>query len=194
MKQIKRNAMRQPLGGHHIKAHDQTFKADSYDQLVAVLSAYRIANGIALGDPNKDVIDYYSKEAPWMVEDVEKAPEPTPVDDYIGWRAFITHAWLTPPKKLLLPKEAEPRRAVCLKCPFNRPITTQGANKLEIDALRRKSYILRRASYSAPALGYCSQYGADLGLFTILENPLAFSIKEGKDNPQPDCWARSFGG
>ena len=194
MKQVKRNAMRQPLGGHHIKIHDQTFKADSYDQLVSVLTAYRISNSIPLGNPDKDVVEYYSKEAPWMVEDVEKDPRPTPVDDYITWRAFVTHAWTNPPKKMLSPKEAEHRRDVCLKCEHNHPISTSGANKVEIDATRRKTYILRRAGYSAPALGYCSLYGADLGLFTILENPLAFSRKEVKENTQPDCWVRSFGG
>ncbi len=186
MLKINKDQMRLPFGGHHYVEDGRTLKGDTFDEVKAQLSDYRLYNNRPIGNPGQDILKYYQVNFPWMVrEDDLEVPEES--EQFIDWRAWVQKTWKTPPKKLLTSKEASFRWDVCKTCPFNKPIES-GYRQSEFDQITRKTFMLRRGAKIPKELGYCSLHRFDLSVATFIETPRDHSEKSLNDPNYPSCW------
>lgn len=170
-----------------------TIKGESVKDVAELLENYRIINGKPLGDPFQEIVDYYAKKYPWMVqkdlnpEDGDKVRE-----EYISWRYWVAMVWGQPHKKFISRKEASMRLEVCKICPYN--IEKPWDETRESTEFERKVLLLRRGEKMDEKIGYCSLHKAEISVACFYESPSGLSRKD-KDKPDhPGCWFSSLEG
>lgn len=178
---------RQPIGGHHFpESKGPVIRGDTMAQVVKKLEEFRVINGIPLGHPEKEVLEYYAKSFPYMViegDDKAEAPKSEQSNRFAHW---IRTVWKNPPKKFLPEKEAERRWNICKTCPFNTKLSTdKDPESLE---LSRRQFILSRGMNVPKEVGFCSLHRFPIGVVCYLESPKGFSAKKTEDSDEPRCW------
>lgn len=175
-----------PIGGHHFTEDGVRFEGDTLDEIVTKLSDYRVNNLAPIGQPRQEILSYYAKNWPFMVdEDFGAEPPEPPGYRMEKWTAFIRKLWGKPGMKQITPKEASLRWEVCLKCPHNVPVspTTQEEKEME-----RKAFMLRKGQTVPAKLGFCSLHLWDISSASFIETPVALSGKPKEAASYPGCW------
>lgn len=176
----------QPIGGHHFREDGVLFEGDTLDEVLTKLSDYRVNNSAPLGDPEQEILAYYAKNWPFMVDEDEDAKPPEPVGWMnAAWVSYLRKMWTRPATKQITPKEASTRWEVCLKCPHNRQIslTTQEEKEME-----RKSFMLRKGQNVPDKIGFCALHRWDTKSSVFIEAPAAVSGKLKDATNYPGCW------
>jgi hypothetical protein len=185
MLKLKENQKRQPVGGHHFTSHSTTFKGDTFYDVVKKLRQFRLINGLPVGDPAQEVLNYYAKNWPFMVMVSEENPTRVTKEEYVKWREWVQKTWENPPKKTITTKEAKLRWDVCLKCPFNKQFSWEGTD--ESAEITRRAFILRKGIEVPIGLGFCGLHSADLSVFVWIDNSKEFSSNKEEKQPS-ECW------
>lgn len=190
---INPHQKRLPFGGHHFVERGATLKAETFWEVVDLLENYRLINGWPVGDPKQDVIDYYAKHFPWMVEiDFDAPPPVKPSQDYLDWREWITAIWGRPHGKFVSRKEASMRWEICKTCPYNVGRTWPSTKEaIEFD---RKALLLRRGERTPENFCFCSLHRADISVGSFLESPGELSRKDENKQDHSGCWFTQFEG
>lgn len=187
-KVINKDQGREPFGGHHFYQKTQglplRLSAPNYKALVEKVSTYRLTNGIPLGDPAKEITDYYAENWPWMVvEDFQ--PEKGPEDpDYTAWKAWLYAAWRRPSPKIVPRLQAKERWEKCKACRHNQPLKGQGSR--EAEELQKRAFIYRRGEWTPKELGFCCLHKWDISTSSVLDKPETYSASP--EAKEPGCW------
>lgn len=183
---IRKGQQLRPHGGHHYHAHGIKFEGDNHKDVYEKLTTYRLNNTIPIGDPEQEVLSYYAREFPWMVDEVEALPSIKKNDYYARWRAFVQNTWKHPLTRTITAKEASSRWDVCAKCPYNVKLSVGSSQ--EGQELLRRTFLLRRGQEVPAKLGFCSLHSFDIGVASLLETPVEVSGKMKDAANAPDCW------
>lgn len=184
---LKLNMKREPFGGHHFRENGATLKGDNFNDVVDLLTNFRLINGRPIGNPTQEVINYYAEKFPWMVEYDLSGEEDEPVNqEYEAWRDWVSSVWGKPQNKFITRKEASFRWEVCKKCPFN--IGSTWTETKESTEFSRKSLLLKRGEKTPENMVFCSLHHADIGVASFLESPRDFSRKDKNKSDHPGCW------
>ena len=182
---------REPIGGHHFNqktkhSDEYLVKADTFNKLISKVSDYRISNGIPIGNPKEDVLEYYARRFPYMVLIDEGAEKKIYNSRYEAWRTFIQDVWKKAPTKFITRKESESRWTVCLDCPFN--VEKDWKKTKESNEVEKRAFMLRRGEAIPKKIGFCALHRADIGVLSFVEAPGNLSGKK-KDHEKPSvCW------
>lgn len=186
--QLKRNSMRQPFGGHHFEDRSVMFKADSFDELVEKIRDFRIANGIQVGNPSEEVLIYYAKNWPWLVEEDKCPPKQRINERYDTWRNFIFGMKKTPIRKYANEREMRTRYETCEKCKYRKRVNPK--EKDEFDALKAKIFVLCRGSMICGMDQFCDLHQAPIPVLLAAETTKDL-IPPKDGNGSEDCWIKS---
>lgn len=186
MLKLNRQQQRLPIGGHHLFTSGRMFKATSFDGLVTAIRDYRIDNNHPIGDPEQEILAFYNRNFPYMVEHDPEAEERHLNEDYVSMREWVFKTWRNAPKRLLGTKEVDLRWAVCAECPFNTEIIPD--DEAENIRLVRQLFLLRKGATVPNNLKFCSCHRADLGVFTLIEAAKEFSAKKDGTEQPASCW------
>ena len=130
------------------------FRAQKWEDLLQKIRDHRIRNNRPVGDPEREVLQYYERNYPFMVMEGKGDPAKPEDSNYRRWRHWVQTIWNHPPKTVVTPKQAGERWAICLECPFNTakdwPMTDESK---EVD---RRAALLRRGQTIPERIGYCS--------------------------------------
>lgn len=185
MLKLNKDQKRQPIGGHQYHESGVTFKGDTFEQVVANLTAFRRFNCLPTGNPDQDVLLYYLNHWPFMVKEDRNAVQPVFSSEFTEWRDWVVGLWNKPPKKMLAIKEAKERWKICLDCPMNKKKGWIETN--ESAELTKRAFMLRRGAEVPEQLNFCSCHKADLSVFPFLDSPSLYSAM--KDGKKPEaCW------
>lgn len=187
MLKYNKDSKRLPPGGHQFKEYGMVFKGDSLEAVCRDLANFRLNNNIPAGNPEQEILAHYVKNWPWLVKDDRVSKDAEDMGNYSKWREWIYMVWKTPPKKVIAPKLAAERWAVCKDCPYNVPFAWKDSK--ESEELTRRAYMLRRAIDVPKGLGFCSLHKADIGLLSVLEDAKTYSNNKSEKN-YPDCWIK----
>lgn len=185
MLKYKKTQQRLPIGGHHFHDHGVTFKADSFESLCEKIKEFRINNAIREGDPEQEVLLFYAKNFPYVVESDDTIPRVKDTQDADKWIEYVTTTWRNPPRKLLTSKEASIRWDACKTCKYNKRLEKDSSR--EIAETEKRAFMLRRGVDVPHELGYCSLFGIDTRIASFIEDTKS-SIESG-DKPA-GCWVQ----
>jgi hypothetical protein len=185
---IKENSMRIPFGGHHFKDRAITFKADSFDELVEKIRDFRIANSVKVGNPEEEILIYYAKNWPWLVEEDPEPEEPTKNPRYEKWRDFIFGMKKTPIRKYANDKEIRNRYETCEKCKFRKKVIP--TDKDEFEALKQKVFVFCRGSMVCGMDQFCDLHQAPIPVLLAPETTKDL-IPPKDGNGSAECWIKS---
>lgn len=186
---LREHQQLRPIGGHHLIAHSIRFEGDTLDEVVRKVTDYRLNNMKPVGDPKQEVLMYYLRNWPFMVDEDEGALPPDPVKENTeAWVNWVRRQWMKPAVKMITAKEAESRWNVCLKCPFNTPIEALTEEQSDI---KRKAFLLRKGNDVPAKLGFCSLHRIDLTVSCFIENvnPL-ICPNENRSAIPSYCWIK----
>lgn len=116
-----------PGGFHYTEKHagsEIRLTGDSVDTLAAAIEKYRLNNGIPLGDPKKDVVDYICGNWSHFCNKTEFTGylEPNVSTDatfLTRVSAWVTKLWNIGANNFVPEKEAQRRAEICKSCPLN---------------------------------------------------------------------------
>lgn len=186
MLRLKENSKKSPPGGHHYPEYGVTFRGESCLDVIEKVRNFRLHNAISLGNPEQDVLNFYADNWPWLVKEDTESPPPEPnPDQFDKWREWISQTWKNPPKKLVTPKEAKDRWAICAACPFNEQFKFSESD--ESAELTRRAFLLRRGIETSKEVSFCACHNTDLGAFSFFDAARDFSHQKDKKQP-PSCW------
>lgn len=185
--QLKRNSMRQPFGGHHFAEKSITFKAESFDDLVGKVRDFRIANGIKVGSPEEDILIYYAKNWPWLVEEDKCPPKRQTNERYDKWSEFILRIKKSPIRKYANDKDMRIRYETCEKCKFRKKI--QARDKDEFNALKQKVFVSCRGLMICDMDQFCDLHQAPIPVLLAADSPREVLPKKD-GNTAPECWIK----
>lgn len=187
MLSLNKNQQRIPLGGHQFYEDGNTLKGETFDEVVQLLTDFRLTNGRPIGNPSMDILLFYAKTSPWMVRDdlSDKKPEP-PDENYVRWRSWVMGMWKSPPTKLLTSKEASYRWDKCKVCPMNK--TKDWVETAESQEMNKRIFLIRQGVEVPSALGFCACHGFDTGVASFLESAEKVSNKNKADVQPKECW------
>lgn len=187
MLNLNRSQQRLPRGGHHFSQYGVTFRADTFPLLVEKLKDFRKVNNYQIGQPEQDILQFYAKHWPFMVESDDQDVIPEASTDYTEWRDWVHKVWKLPPSKFLSSAEAQDRIKVCADCPFL--VDKAGWKKSEeFTEVSKRAFLLRRGMSVPDFIGYCACHRADLGSLLFIENAAHFSNRpEDREKPK-ECW------
>lgn len=181
------NQKRLPFGGHHFREKGVTLKGDMFEDVVKLLTEFRLMNGWSVGNPSQEVIDYYAVKFPWMVEYDLSGKEDDPENPaYVGWRDWLSSVWGKPQSKFLTRKEASFRWEICKTCPHN--VSKPWKETREAVEFSRKSLLLKRGEKTPEDLCYCDLHRADISVASFLESVRELSRKDENKSDHPGCW------
>jgi len=184
MLKINEKQQRTIPGGHQFHEYGNTFRGDTFEEVVEKLKLFRLNNNLNMGDPEQDVLMHYVTHWPWMVRRAEGEEQAEEASDYREWRAWVQRTWKKPPVKMITMKEASDRWNSCLTCPHNVPKDWEEGE--ESKELSRRVFVLSRGLTIPSGIGYCNFHKCDLGVFTFIEKANNYS---GTSNQPPaNCW------
>ena len=185
---LKENSMRIPFGGHHFKDRAVMFKAEAFDELVGKVRDFRIANGIKIGNPEEEILIYYAKNWPWLVEENPEQQITKENPRYDKWRDFIFAMKKTPIRKYANDREIRTRYETCEKCKFRKKVTPR--DKDEFEALKQKVFVFCRGSMVCGMDQFCDLHQAPIPV--LLAPETTKDLLPPKDgNGSADCWIKS---
>lgn len=184
---LNQHQKRLPIGGHHFHEPGILLKGDTFNDVVDLLTNFRLINGKPIGNPRQEVIDYYAKKFPYMVKyDLDSEDVETDSLEYIAWRDWISAMWGKPANKFISRKEASMRWEICKKCPHN--VGRPWNSSKEFTEFSRKAMMLRRGEPISEKFVFCDLHKADIGVSSFLESPEKFSRKRKEQEDHPGCW------
>lgn len=187
MKVINKYQQRKPIGGHHYPEMGLTLRGETMDEVAKKLKDLRITNGRPVGNPEKDILDFYAEHFPYMLVEDETVQLPKEMtEDYIRYRHWIFASWRNPPKRLVTHREAKERQKICKNCPQMKQVSWGSSD--EAKELERRSFMLTCGVKKDEDFGYCSCHRWDNNVATFFHAAEAFTAK-GKDAEVPKtCW------
>jgi len=183
---------RLPLGGHHFPEKGAMIKGETFHEVDDLLTNFRLFNGRALGNPVREVTDYYASKFPWMVIlETEPVKEEELDEDYVAWRDWISGVWGKPMGKFISLRESKDRLQICRGCPHNagKP-WDESEESIEFE---RKSLMLKRGNLVDEKICYCDLHKADISVSCFIENPIPVSRKDKDEQDYPACWFTNLG-
>lgn len=188
---INKSQHRRPMGGHHYPEGAIVVRGDTVEQVAEKIKDLRINNGIPVGDPYRDIIDYYEKRFPFMLKHGEEVAKKELHPRYVRFRHWIQALWKNPPKRLITKKEASLRWDICKTCPKNWKKAWDKSE--ESQELERRAYMMRYGQQVPEFLGYCTCHRADLPVLIYLDKPEEFSAKDKNEQAPKECWLNHSG-
>jgi len=189
---IKVSQKRLPIGGHHFPEKGVSIKGESFNDVVDMLTSFRLFNSRAVGNPRQEVVDYYAAKFPWMVElDTAPSPDDELDADYVAWRDWITSVWAKSSGRFVSKREAQTRLEVCKTCPHH--VGSPWDQTEEAIEFQRKALMLKRGNMVDEKYGFCLLHKCDVGVSSFIENPISVSRKEKDEQDYPACWFHQFG-
>ncbi len=150
------------------------------------ITDYRVNNAITVGDPKQEVLEYYLKNFPFMIDLDESTDRVNTLDEISkAWVEWVRKRWSQPPGKTITPKEAAIRWSVCLGCPHNKPFEAVTQEQMEME---RKAFLMRKGYTVPPKLGFCSLHRWVTPIQVFSEAPAAASGKLKETANHPGCW------
>lgn len=185
---LKQSQQRQPTGGHHIFTNNIMFKGESAPDVAEKVAEYRLINSIPEGDPEAEIVEYYAKKFPWMVEKHMDWTAPPPKNQrYEWWSKWIRRTWRSPPPDFAATQTASERQEVCKTCPFMKSKSWKETS--ESMELEKRAYLLRRSGKISEEIGICGLHKADIGVLSYSINP-AKLCEEPTKAPPEKCWVK----
>lgn len=185
--------LRQPFGGHQFPNSDgRILRGDKFSDVVKELVDFRSTNGIQMGNPEQEILAYYSIHWPFMIEKVDDNPIHSPTSLFLGWSRWVRRTWRNPPKKFVSTREASERWKVCEKCPFNKEF--DWPTTIESSAISQRAYLLRKGIDVPDHLGYCACHGCDIGAMSFIATPDQFAETDKTLEKPAACWVGSLEG
>jgi hypothetical protein len=100
MLKLNKEQKREPLGGHQFHEHGYTFKGDSFSIVETKVRKFRVRNGLPMGNPEQDILNYYAMHWPYMVKEDRETPEPLPPSEELtGWMGMVEFRMEAPSDK-----------------------------------------------------------------------------------------------
>lgn len=175
-----------PIGGHHFIEDGVMLKGDTLPDVVKALSDYRLTNMVPIGEPEQEILQYYMRNWPYMVdEDYDYKITDAKVSPNSRWVKWIRMNWGKPLGKMATAREANSRAAICCKCPYNLPIEPINQEEQE---MMRKAFMMRRGHDVPKNLGFCSLHLWDNGSSIFIEAPSNVSGLEKDAARYVGCW------
>lgn len=184
MLKLNEKQQRTPIGGHQFHEYGNTFRGESFDEVVKKLKDFRLTNNLRLGDPEQEVLLHYATHWPWMVRRIPDVEQEEESSDYKDWRAWVQRTWKKPPVKMITTKEASDRWNSCLTCPHNKAKDWEESE--EAKELSKRAFVLSRGLTIPSGIGYCNFHKCDLGVFTFIDNVNNYSATINQ--PPANCW------
>jgi len=185
-------------GDHHFSDPSSgiLFRTDDFPALLAKITDYRVGNGLPMGDPEQEVLQFYAKSFPWSVIEEKSGkilsdtngsvidnPDTNPANLSQSERLYrwVNEVWRNPPTTLLHSEDATSRVSYCQKCPHHRPPTSDTPqNEPRAKEANRRVMVLTKCR-PAPGVGFCAHFGWDCRLACLLSH-----LSE-VDGPEK-CW------
>lgn len=187
MLRINPDQQRGPRGGHHFQVpNGPMLRDEEFKGLVKKLVDYRVNNLIPLGAPDQEILRYYEKEFPYVVQETPQAERGGLTEAFTAWARWVRRAWRTPPKKTITTKEASCRWEVCQKCKHNKPFNW--SDTPESMAMSQRAFLLRRGLEVPNGLGFCDLHCCDISVMSFIDNPKGFSEKPESESQPESCW------
>lgn len=197
-------------GGYHYEENGKKIVEDaiSYEDLIERLAKYRAANGLPLGDPQRDVDRYICTNYPNMCG----GQMPTPVDDgtdpielcygqpvkrtprerVMQWAA--NRMQKVGQIELVDRDEANRRATVCAMCPmkrrWNEPVEGCPGCNAYVEEAEVNLFKIRRAKHTDLQIGghMCDVAGHDLETASFLEEPALRHRRNYAGLLPSNCW------
>ena len=186
MRLTLRKTLVRPVGGHHFIENRVMMRGETLEELVGKITDYRLNNSISIGEPEQEVLQFYTKNWPYMVDEEEDSKPLPPPDKYkVQWIDWVRRQWGKTPSKAATVKEAEIRWKVCLDCPYNLPLESLTREEEEI---MRKAFMLRRGHETPKKLGFCALHLWDNSSAVFIEAPSGVSGMKKDTVRYPKCW------
>lgn len=178
---LNRRHMSQPTGWAFPLSPEHTLLSEKLDELVEQLRAYRVNNGLPVGDPEHDIAIHYSPQMPWLILD----GEPLPVEAVEADRAtqFVNNVWATSPHPRADQQEREKRWEQCKACPQFQPLPALGG-----EAVRR--VMVLSPWLSELEHGYCRAHQWVCSVAVGVKEPGRFASDIVDATP---CWVLNSG-
>ena len=187
MLKLKKNSMKLPVGGHHFTERSITFKADNFEDLADKVRDFRLANAIPIGDVESDILIYYAKNWPWLVEEDDKPESVKKNDLYDKWRDWAFEAKKRPIRKFVNDKEMAARYETCKTCPHSTPIKPK--HRDEYEAIMRKIFAYSRGSMVCKCNQFCRLHSVGIPVLLAADSPREVLPKKD-GNTAPECWIK----
>jgi hypothetical protein len=127
-----------PPGGFHFNEHHNgaeiKLTGDSVENLAANIEKYRLTNGIPLGDPTKEVIDYICGNWPHFCNDNDRSTfnEGNRPDSTAGLATRVAHwmtrLWNIGAGNFVSDAEAKRRADICAGCAMHKDFRAGGCS------------------------------------------------------------------
>ncbi len=186
MLKLNTDQKRIPLGGHQFYEFGVTFKGETFEEVAKKVEAFRVNNGIPLGDPRQDILTRYLETCPWMVKADDKSLQIALEQDYVAWREWMLKVWKSPFHKMRDIKDAQIRQEICAGCKFNR-LKDWGTSD-ESKELEKRSLILRRGHPVMAGLGFCTCHKWDNSVSPFIDQVKEYSNKDADQQSPANCW------
>jgi hypothetical protein len=187
MLEFKPNLVRQPTGGWHFYEGINCLRAPSSAALIKKMREYRIRNGLPVGDPKRELIDFCALNWPNLVQISDDPPTrpmaPIPLSEIQQW-LVRTARELNP--GTIEEEWIEFQAAICRACPCNQPMPKLPAD-LSKD-VERRSFLLR-VGRKIEGLGYCCHHHWDNRVAVARNRKGLHPVESMPDQ----CWMKSKG-
>jgi hypothetical protein len=181
-----------PNGFHFPVDGGVTLKAATYELLIKEIETWRTQNGIAIGEPERDVDNYFCAKWPHFC-----LPEPHETTMLRGdsinkqvnaWAAIMLRNTPMGGYNLVNQDEAENRCKTCVACPFNKAWRGTCANCTKAtDTILIRLRQLRKITLDESLLG-CSINGFDNKTAIHLTTSGLKITPEKKSQIPQNCW------
>lgn len=137
-----------PGGFHYVEKHAGTeikLTAESVDTLAEVIEKYRLNNGIPLGEPKADVVNYICGNWPHFCNETNRPLNEGHKPDSTAGLATRAANWMTRLWNIKAPNfvkdaEADRRAAICVECPMNKDFRAGGCSSC-VQGIDRLAYL-----------------------------------------------------
>lgn len=189
-----------PGGFHYVEKHagaEIRLTGDSVDTLAQAIEKYRLNNGIPLGDPKQNVVDYICGNWPHFCNQNENHSyiEGIKPNSTAGLAtraaAWMTRLWNIGASNFVKQDEAEKRAATCKGCPMNKDFRAGGCSSC-VQGVDRLAYLWlsKRETKNWHDLKACRATGAHLQASVFAAKQPDASAEEALQFPEY-CWRRA---
>lgn len=189
-----------PPGGFHyieqINGRELKLESTSVESVQELLLRYRLNNGLPVGNPQQDVVDYICNNWPHFCTDATEPyltpANPMPREAHLSRRVsdWTVKLWELGAKNEISAQEADRRASICAACPLNADYHG-GACGPCVESLERLGFIwLRsRATRFDDKLGGCRACG-QFNKLGVQAGKLPDMSDEDRAALDPKCWRR----
>lgn len=191
-----------PGGFHWVEKHNGAeikLTGDGVDNLAQTIEKYRLTNGIPLGDPKKDVVDFICSNWPHFCNQNENHPflEGNIPGSTAGLAtrvaSWMTRLWNIGANNFVKDEEANRRAEICRGCEMNKDFRAGGCSSCVQGTDRLAFLWLTRRAISDHKLWHglraCRATGAHLQAAVFASKQPEPSSEEALQFT-PQCWRR----